>query len=86
MGFLSGLAFAGLLFAFGGAGASLFRAVGRGVFGTALVQLAYLGHGDQGLLANLQMALLFSAIGGLVTMAWHVTTSWAHSRGFSGHS
>ena len=74
MGFLSGIAFAGLLLAVARAGTSLFRAAALGTIGTALVQLAYLGHGDQGLLDNLRMALLFSVIGGLVTMAWHGTT------------
>jgi hypothetical protein len=74
MGFLSGLAFGGLLAIRARGSApmhpSLRRAGGLGILGTAIVQLAYLGHGDQGLLANLQMALLFSLIGGIVTVAW----------------
>jgi hypothetical protein len=33
-------------------------------------RLAYLGHGDQGLAANIKMALLFTACGGVVTLVW----------------
>ena len=84
MGFLSGVAFGSLL-AIGARGTavkpSLTRAGGLGILGTAIVQLAYLGHGDQGLLANLQMALLFSVIGGLVTVVWFVVTrTWSRWR------
>lgn len=74
MGLLSGLVFAGL--AFVGAPAatatelSPSRAAGLGVLATAIVQVGYLGHGDQGLAANLLMAFLFSLVGGIVTVAW----------------
>ena len=43
-----------------------------GMLGCAIVQLGYLGHGDQGLAANIMMALLFSAVGGVVTLMWLV--------------
>ncbi len=45
-----------------------------GMLGCAIVQLGYLGHGDQGLAANIMMALLFSAVGGVVTLMWLVMT------------
>jgi hypothetical protein len=81
MGLFSGLAFAGLLFRFAPARPSLLQASALGVLGTGVVQLAYLGHGDQGLLANLLMAFLFALVGGLVTMAWYATTRvMPHSR------
>jgi len=77
MGPLSSGAFAGLL-ALGARDASrrpsFFRIAGFGVLGTAIVQLAYLGHGDNGLLANVQMAMLFSVIGGIITAVWFVVT------------
>ena len=85
MGFFSGVAF-GTLLAIGARDPaavepSLARAGVLGILGTAVVQLAYLGHGDQGLLANLQMALLFSVIGGLVTVVWFVVTrKWSYRR------
>ena len=76
MGLLTGIAFAVLL---------TLRANGRkvldlplirvacwGTLSTAVVQLAYLGHGDAGLAANIQMALLFAAFGGVVTTVWLV--------------
>jgi hypothetical protein len=44
--------------------------VGLGIVATAIVQLVYLGHGDQGLAANLSTAALFSIVGGIVTIAW----------------
>lgn len=49
---------------------SLFRAVLWGVVGTAIVQLGYLGHGDLGLVANIPMALVLAAFGGLVAAIW----------------
>ena len=42
------------------------------MIGSAIVQLAYLNHGDVGLAANIRMALLFCAFGGVVTMVWVV--------------
>ena len=60
---------------------SLTRVIGWGALGSAIVQLAYLGHGDQGLAANIKMALLFCAFGGVVTMGWLVMARrWAHRR------
>jgi hypothetical protein len=76
MGLLTGVIFSLLLlFERGGGtdpGLAPARVVGWGVLATAIVQLAYLGHGDQGLLANVKMALLFSACGGAVTLVWFV--------------
>jgi hypothetical protein len=81
MGLLSGLAFASLLQAWAPADPSLLRVTGLGVLGTGLVQLAYLGHGDQGLTANLLMASAIALVGGLVTMGWYATTRLVqHSR------
>ncbi len=42
------------------------------MLGCAIVQLGYLGHGDQGLAANIMVAALFSAVGGVVTLMWLV--------------
>ena len=74
MGFFSGVAF-GIIASIDGhwtgiAGRSLIRVAGWGILGSAIVQLAYLGHGDVGLAANLKMALLFTALGGAVTVVW----------------
>lgn len=83
MGLFSGVAF-GLLLSIGGRGGttidlSLLRAAGWGILGTAIVQLAYLGHGDHGLAAHIKMALLFSVFGGVVTMVWLVMARrWSH--------
>ena len=53
--------------------------VGWGSFATASVQVLYLGHGDAGLAANAMMALLFTAFGGVVTVAWLATArAWRH--------
>jgi len=77
MGLLTGLAFAGLAFVWAPAGTatelSLSRAAGLGVLATAIVQVGYLGHGDQGLAANLLLAFLFSLVGAIVTVAWWLT-------------
>ena len=85
MGLFTGVVF-GLLVSIGRGGRttrdlSLLRAAGWGILSTALVQVAYLGHGDQGLAANITMALLFSAFGGVVTMVWLVMARrWSHGR------
>ena len=85
MGFFSGVAFS-MLLSVGGRGSagiepSLTRATGCGILGSAIVQLAYLGHGDLGLAANIRMALLFSAFGGVVTMAWFaMARPWSRRR------
>ena len=70
MGLFSGVAFALLLRARRGAMAdvSLMRCADLGFLATAIVQVAYLGHGDAGLAANIKMAVLFSVIGGVIAM------------------
>ncbi|HYN08191.1 MAG TPA: hypothetical protein VES67_12435 [Vicinamibacterales bacterium] len=62
MGLLTGIAF-GILLSLADSGTSVInlslpRAVLWGVLGCALVQVFYLGHGDQGLAANIGMALM----------------------------
>lgn len=83
MGLFTGIAFA-LLLSLGAArssGSSVMRAAGCGILATAIVQLAYLGHGDAGLVANLQMATLFSIVGGLVATMWlGVSRGWSQWR------
>jgi len=76
MGLLTGVAF-GMLLTIRERGRTVFdvpmaRVAGWGILSTAVVQLAYLGHGDAGLAANIRMALLFAAFGGVVTTAWLV--------------
>ena len=76
MGLLTGIAF-GILLTIREHGRTardlpLMRAAGWGILSTAIVQVAYLGHGDAGLAANIKMALLFAAFGGVVTTAWLV--------------
>ena len=84
MGLFSGVAFGILLSTAdrgrAGIDRSTIRVAGCGILATAIVQLPYLGHGDQGLTANIQMALLFCAFGGLVTLAWLVMTRWSSHR------
>src|SRR5262245_36830685 len=80
MGLLSGIAFAGLLLA-GSRGLatidlSMIRTTGFGILACALAQIPYLGHGDQGLAANILMALSFAAVGGIVTIGWVVLARW----------
>jgi hypothetical protein len=41
-----------------------------GVLATAIVQVAFIGHGDAGLAANVKMALLFCVFGGLIAISW----------------
>lgn len=78
MGLFTGLVFAFLLVKFSRAPRpSLMHAAGLGVLATALVQILYLGHGDMGLIANLRLALVFSAVGGVVTIVlWPVARRW----------
>ncbi len=88
MGLLSGLAVAGLVSMQRRAGTaidlSLIRVAGWGVLGSAIVQVAYLGHGDAGLAANIKMALLFSAFGGVVTLVWFLMArTWLRRRSAS---
>ena len=85
MGLLSGVAFGVLLFIDSRSRPSVDLSPGRvagwGILASFIVQLAYLGHGDLGLAANLKTALLFSASGGLVTLVWLVMArSWLHRR------
>lgn len=74
MGMFIGLVFGGLLTIRGRAradfGGSLARVVGLGILATALVQLAYLNHGDDALVSRLGVAAFFSAFGGFVTLIW----------------
>jgi hypothetical protein len=92
MGLLSGLAFGALLLAASRRQTtidlSMIRTTGIGILGCALAQIPYLGHGDLGLAANIQMALLFSAVGGIVTMGWVVLARWRsrHGAGFAAAS
>jgi hypothetical protein len=85
MGFLSGVA-VGTLLTIGARGRtavhpSVVRSGWQGFLGTAIVQMAYLGHGDAGLLANLRMALLFSVIGSVVTVAClFLARTWSRRR------
>ena len=85
MGLLSGVAFATLSSIVPRGRSSmdlpLMRAVALGILGSAIVQLAYLGHGDMGLAANVKMALLFAVFGGGVTVVWLVMSrSWSRRR------
>ncbi len=85
MGFLSGVAF-GTFLSLGERGRRPFevplpRAILWGILGCAIVQTGYLNHGDAGLAANIQMALMFCAFGGLVTAVWLlIARQWAHRR------
>ena len=78
MGLLSGVIFAALLSAGRQpeAARSLVRVVACGLLGSVLAQVPYLGHGDQGLAANLGMALIATGIGGIVTLAWFGMARW----------
>ena len=84
MGILTGFAFAFLILIGSDMtkdfDLSLIRAVSWGFVGSAIVQVFYLGHGDSGLAANIGMALLVSAFGGLVSYIWLVLARrWAYS-------
>jgi hypothetical protein len=85
MGFFSGVAFA-LLTSIGrhrapDRGLSPARAAGWGMLGSAIVQVAYLGHGDLGLVANIKMALVLCVLGGIVAMVWlAVARRWPDER------
>ena len=78
MGLFSGVAFGLLLSlarrASNAADQSPIHDAALGMLGCAMVQLGYLGHGDQGLAANIMVAVLFSAVGGVVTLVWLVMT------------
>lgn len=80
MGFLSGAAFALLL------GEPARNAPSRelhatrvalcGFAGSALAQVPYLGHGDQGLLPNLWMAGVFAMFGAVCALTWLALDRW----------
>ena len=76
MGLLTGAAFAFLLRRTErrrqGVHARAIAVAAWGTLATALVQTLYLGHGDQGLVANIQMAIAFSGLGGLGTLVWRL--------------
>ena len=85
MGLLSGVAFALLVSLREGGTAvfdlSLSRAGFCGILGSAVVQLGYLNHGDAGLTANLGMALVFCAFGGVIAVAWlFIARRWFYWR------
>jgi hypothetical protein len=80
MAFFSGLAFAFLFLRNRAMSPSLVRAIGYGILGAAIVQIAYLGHGDAGLVPNIMMALVFAAFGGLVSVLWFVLWRRWHVR------
>lgn len=81
MALFSGLAFAFLYLRDSARSQSLVRAIAYGILGSAIVQTAYLGHGDSGLFANMMMAIVFAAFGGLVSALWFVLArkSYVHS-------
>lgn len=85
MGLLSGVLF-GVLLVFDSrsrtsSDLSLGGTAGWGILASAIAQIPYLGHGDLGLVANIKIALLFAAMGGLVTLAWLVIArSWPRYR------
>ena len=77
MGLFTGIAFGILRSVYGGdrrvVDISIVHVIAWGILATAIIQVPYLGHGDQGLAANIMMALLFSAAGGVVTILWLMT-------------
>lgn len=86
MGFASGVLLGIFLTLQGRGGAVVVhpavRVVAWGTLASALVQVFYLGHGDAGLVANIMMALAFSACGGLVTLVWlGLARGWSRRRG-----
>jgi hypothetical protein len=84
MGLLSGMAFGVLRliwFRGGTLGRPLVHVASSGILATALVQSPYLGHGNVGLAANINMALAFCAVGGVVTIVWlAMMRRWSHRR------
>jgi hypothetical protein len=84
MGLLSGIVFGALLWMAGHRSSfdvSIGQALGWGTLGSAIAQLPYLGHGDQGLVANLQLAALLAMVGGVLATVWlAVNKQWASSR------
>lgn len=91
MGLLSGVLFAVLtaLVERGTppAGLSLLRTLLWGTLATAIVQLAYLNHGDAGLSANIQLALVLAVFGGVMAGTWLlIARRWAHARSLLGGS
>ena len=81
MGLLAGIVFGLFPSAHAHPGAAADRPVSHvvwaGALATAIAKLPYLGHGDQGLAANIPIALLFAACGGVVTLACHaISRRW----------
>jgi hypothetical protein len=70
MGLFAGIVFASLSIVAGGRH-SVLRAALWGIFAMAIVQLAYLNHGDTSLASRIQVALLLCAVGVANTMLWH---------------
>lgn len=74
MGFLAGAVFATLAgLAHPGTPPSALSLAGVAAWGlvaNVIVQAAFLGHGDAGLVANIQMGLVFCAVGALIALAW----------------
>jgi hypothetical protein len=85
MGLLSGLAFGALLWMAGYRATfdvSFGRALAWGTLASAIAQMPYLGHGDQGLTANLQVAALLAVVGGVIAMVWlGLARGWKRWRG-----
>jgi hypothetical protein len=87
MGLLSGIVFGFLVSIAGRRRATVrrsrLRVVGLGLLASALVQAAFLDHGDRGLVANLTTALLLTLSGGGMTVIWHRLAQhaapWQHS-------
>jgi len=84
MGLLSGIVFGALLWMAGHRNSfdvSLGQALGWGTLGSAIAQLPFLGHGDQGLVANLQLAALLAVVGGVLATVWlAVNRRWTRRR------
>jgi len=85
MGLLSGLVFGALLWMAGhrvNFDVSFGETLGWGTLASAIAQTPYLGHGDQGLVANLQVAVLLAIVGGAIGMAWlALARRWRRWRG-----
>lgn len=77
MGFFSGVVFA-LLNRRAAEHASLARTASLGFLGSVLVQIPYLGHGDAGLVANTQLALVFAGFGACAALLWRVIARRMH--------
>jgi hypothetical protein len=72
LGLLSGMAFGILrsLWSRGTQGWPLVHIAASGILAAAVVQMPYLGHGNIGLAANTNAALVLCAVGGILTIVW----------------